>query len=41
MRLNGWWFDVASGMMYAYDRNRRLFELIDRQLIERMLLTAA
>jgi carbonic anhydrase len=39
MRLNGWWFDVASGMMYAYDRNRRLFELFDRQFIKRMFRT--
>jgi len=39
MRLNGWWFDVASGMMYAFDRNRRLFELFDRQFIKRMFRT--
>jgi len=27
--------------MYAYDRNRRLFELIDRQFIERLFRTGA
>jgi len=25
LRLNGWWFDVASCQMYAYDRTKRLF----------------
>jgi carbonic anhydrase len=36
LRLNGWWFDVANGSMYAYDRTRRAFELIDREGAERM-----
>jgi carbonic anhydrase len=39
LRLSGWWFDVASCQMYAYDRTRRLFELIDRALIDRLLVS--
>jgi carbonic anhydrase len=35
--LNGWWFDVACGSMYAYDRTRRSFEVIDRQMAERLI----
>jgi carbonic anhydrase len=37
LRLSGWWFDVASGSMYAYDNERRLFEIIDRQPAERLI----
>jgi len=37
LRLNGWWFDVASGSMYAYDRAARSFELIDREMAERLV----
>jgi carbonic anhydrase len=36
LRLSGWWFDVASGSMYAYDRSSRSFEVIDRRMAERM-----
>jgi carbonic anhydrase len=35
LRLHGWWFEVASGSIYAYDRTRRAFEIIDRQMAER------
>jgi carbonic anhydrase len=35
VRLSGWWFDVASGTMGAYDRDSRTFKIIDRQLTER------
>jgi carbonic anhydrase len=35
--LSGWWFDVASGSMYAYNIGRRLFEIIDRQTAERLI----
>jgi carbonic anhydrase len=35
--LSGWWFDVASGDMYAYDGETRLFEIIDRQMAERLI----
>src|ERR1700704_797259 len=37
LRLSGWWFDVASGSMFAYDSGRRLFEIIDRQMAERLI----
>jgi carbonic anhydrase len=39
LRLNGWWFDVASGSMYAYDRTSRSFEVIDRQRADRLAAT--
>ena len=35
LRLNGWWFEVHSGYMYAYDNTRGLFELIDRRMADR------
>ncbi|HSV22443.1 MAG TPA: carbonic anhydrase, partial [Xanthobacteraceae bacterium] len=37
LRLSGWWFDVASGSMYAYDRAVRSFEVIDREMAERLV----
>ena len=37
LRLSGWWFEVASGSMYAYDRASRSFEVIDRQVADRLL----
>lgn len=37
LRLSGWWFDVATGDMYAYEREIRAFSLIDRQVAERLL----
>ena len=36
LRLNGWWFDVSSGDMYAYDRTVRSFVIIDRQSVDRL-----
>ena len=36
LRLNGWWFDVGSGSMYAYDRASRSFEVIDREMADRL-----
>jgi carbonic anhydrase len=35
LHLNGWWFEVASGSLYAYVRTSRSFELIDRKMAER------
>jgi len=32
--LSGWWFEVASGNMRAYDCECRSFEVIDRQIIK-------
>ncbi len=37
LRLHGWWFDVASGSMCAYDRVSRSFEIIDRQMADRLV----
>jgi carbonic anhydrase len=37
LRLHGWWFDVASGSMCAYDRASRSFEIIDRQMADRLV----
>jgi len=34
--LSGWWFDIATGDMYAYKRTSRSFEVIDRAMAERM-----
>ncbi len=35
--LNGWWFDIAKGDMWAFNRENRAFEIIDRQAAERIL----
>jgi carbonic anhydrase len=35
--LSGWWFDIATGDMYAYERASRSFEIIDRTEAERLL----
>jgi carbonic anhydrase len=37
LRLSGWWFEVASGNMYAYDRACRSFEVIDREMADRLI----
>jgi carbonic anhydrase len=37
LQLSGWWFDVATGDMYAYERDSRSFSLIDRKLAERLV----
>jgi carbonic anhydrase len=34
--LSGWWFDIATGDMYAYERASRSFAVIDRELAERL-----
>ena len=39
--LSGWWFDVASGSMHAYDSGHRMFEIIDRQMAERLIARLA
>ena len=35
--LSAWWFEVASGTMYAYDRASRSFEVIDRATAEQLV----
>ena len=41
LRLSAWWFDVATGTMFAYDRVCRSFEVIDRKSAERLVATLA
>jgi carbonic anhydrase len=35
--VSGWWFDIATGSMYAYERGSRSFEIIDRALADRLI----
>jgi carbonic anhydrase len=37
LHLSGWWFDIAKGEVWAYDRESRAFETIDRSFAERLL----
>ena len=37
LQLHGWWFDVATGSMHAYDSLQNSFELIDRKMTRRFL----
>jgi carbonic anhydrase len=37
LHLSGWWFDIATGNMYSYERASRSFEVIDRQVAERLI----
>jgi carbonic anhydrase len=39
--LSGWWFDIATGDMYAYERGSRSFEIIDRVEAERLIARLA
>ena len=39
--LSGWWFDIATGTMYTYERTSRSFEAIDREIAERMVARLA
>jgi carbonic anhydrase len=41
LHLSGWWFDIASGSMYAYERGSRRFEIIDRSLADRLIARLA
>ena len=38
--MGGWWFDIATGNLYAHERASRSFEVIDRavagQLVARL-----
>ena len=35
--VSGWWFDIAAGSMYAYERGSRSFEVIDRTLADGLI----
>jgi carbonic anhydrase len=37
LRLCGWWFDIASGEMFAYEREHRAFQRLDRALADRLI----
>lgn len=37
LHLSGWWFDIATGDMYSYERTSRSFEVIDRRVAERLI----
>ena len=37
VHLSGWWFDIATGTMYSYERTSRSFAVIDRQLAEQLI----
>ena len=37
LHLSGWWFDIATGTMYSYERARRSFAVIDRQVAEHLI----
>ncbi|MGF6297718.1 carbonic anhydrase [Paraburkholderia sp. WC7.3d] len=39
--LSGWWFDIATGAMYAYERTSRSFAVIDRTMADRMVARLA
>jgi carbonic anhydrase len=37
LHLSGWWFDIATGNMYAYERVSRSFAVIDGKMAERLI----
>ena len=37
LRLNGWWFDIATGDISAYEPETRSFEVLDRREADRLL----
>lgn len=37
LQLSGWWFDIAKGEMQVYQREKRQFEIIDRDTAERLM----
>jgi carbonic anhydrase len=37
LHLSGWWFEIASGDIYVYERASPSFEVIDRQRAERLV----
>jgi carbonic anhydrase len=37
LHLSGWWFDIATGNMYSYERASRSFEVIDGRVAERLI----
>jgi len=37
LRLSGWWFNIATGDMFAYQRESRAFATIDRETAEHLI----
>ena len=37
LHLSGWWFDIATGTMYSYERASHSFAVIDRQIAEQLI----
>ena len=41
LALSGWWFDIAAGNMYAYERESRSFKVIDREVAKKLVARLA
>jgi carbonic anhydrase len=41
LHLSGWWFDIATGDIYVYERTSRLFKIIDRHHADELLARLA
>ncbi len=41
LHLSGWWFDIATGEMFAYEPTKQHFEAIDRQLAAELIARLA
>lgn len=37
LRLHGWWFDIATGNVYAFEPEEKWFVVIDQEEGERIL----
>jgi carbonic anhydrase len=37
LSLSAWWFDIATGGMFSYERESRSFKIIDRRNAERII----
>ena len=37
LHVTGWWFEIATGAMHWYDPAKHAFEVIDRELANRMI----
>lgn len=37
LRLHGWWFDIATGNVYAFEPEEKRFVVIDQEEGERIL----
>ncbi len=36
LSVTGWWFDISTGEMHIYDPAKKRFELLTRQMVERV-----